>query len=153
MPIPLAARYAMALFIVCTTVACSVESSTTPLAPTPTQVDVSGRWSANITVQGVTGRMVWTLTQSSGGVSGPVLVTLPNGVVLLNGALNGALNGSSLPYTVSVGPGAVPAQPTCTGQFGGTMTVASTSMSGPMALISSNCSIAFPSNAVTLTKQ
>jgi hypothetical protein len=33
------------------------------------------------------------------------------------------------------------------------MAVASTTMTGPMSLVSSNCTVPFPSNAVTLIRQ
>src|SRR5438034_8510316 len=104
-------------------VACGDKS--TPTTPAPTQLDVSGRWAADITVQGITGRMTWTLTQTGDGVTGPVLVSLPSGFVLLNGFLTGTMTGPSMAYTIAVGPGGIPSQPTCSGQLGGTTTVTS----------------------------
>ena len=135
-------------------VACGDKS--TPTTPAPTHLDVSGRWAADITVQGNTGRMTWTLTQTGGGVTGPVLVSLPSGFVLLNGFLTGTMTGPSMAYTIAVGPGGIPSQPTCSGQLGGTMTVTSgavSTMTGPMSVIASNCPIQLPVNAITLTKQ
>jgi hypothetical protein len=142
--------------VVMTSIACDVTTSSTPTTPGTTQgteQGVSGRWSTDLAVQGVSGRMQWMLTQNSGSVTGPVLVSLPNGIVLLNGSLTGTLTGSSMPYTISVAPGGIPTQPTCTGQFGGTMTVAITTMTGSMALMSSNCTVQFPTSSVTLVKQ
>ena len=138
--------------------AACIDHKSTPTAATPsapTQTGVSGRWATDIAVQAITGRMTWMLTQSSSAVTGPVLVSLPTGTVLLNGSLNGTLAGTSMPYTISVAPGGIPSQPTCTGQLGGTMTVATgaTTMVGPMAVISSNCSIQLAGNTITLTKQ
>jgi hypothetical protein len=133
--------------------ACSDKS--TPTSPAPTQIDVTGRWATDISIQGLTGRMTWTLTQSSGGVSGPVLVSLTNGFVLLNGFLTGTLTGTSLAYSITVAPGGVPNQPACSGQLGGTMTVtvgAVSTMTGPMSVVSSNCSLQLPSTAITLTR-
>ena len=133
--------------------ACSDKS--TPTSPAPTQIDVTGRWATDISIQGLTGRMTWTLTQSSGGVTGPVLVNLTNGFVLLNGFLTGTMTGTSLAYTIAVAPGGIPNQPACTGQLGGTMTVAVgtvSTMTGPISVISSNCSLQLPSTAITLTK-
>ena len=78
----------------------SIQSSATPPSQT---IDLTGTWRGNFAVQAVTSEMVWTLTQSGTSVSGPVLVRLPNGVVLLNGFLTGTLSGSSLAYTISVG--------------------------------------------------
>jgi hypothetical protein len=97
-------------------------NDTTPSSPSiQSQPSVSGRWTGNLAVQGVTGRMTWTLTQSGSSVSGPALIGLPSGTVLLNGTLTGTLTGTSLAYAIAVGPSGVPTQPTCTGQLGGTM--------------------------------
>jgi len=133
--------------------ACGEKS--TPTSPAPTQIDVTGRWVTDISVQGITGRMTWTLTQMGGGVTGPVLVSLPNGFVMLNGFFTGTLTGSSLAYTIAVGPGGIPSQPACSGQLGGTMTVTIgtvATMTGPMSVVASNCPIQLPSTAITLTK-
>jgi hypothetical protein len=132
--------------------------TTTPDSPSqPTQLTVTGRWTGDLTVQGVTGRTTWTLTQTGTSVTGPVTVSLPTGTVLLNGTLTGTLNGTSLPYMIAVPANGIPTQPTCTGQLGGTMTVNSNSsvptMTGPIAVLSTNCSIAFSSNIFTLTRQ
>ena len=150
------ARFLAGLLIAAlvTLVACGDKS--TPTNPAPTQLDVSGRWATDISVQGITGRMTWTLTQTGGGVTGPVLVSLPSGFVLLNGFLTGTLTGPSMAYTIAVGPGGIPSQPTCSGQLGGTMIVTAavvSTMSGPMSVISSNCPLQLPVNAITLTKQ
>jgi hypothetical protein len=133
--------------------ACEDKSPTTP---GPTQIEVTGRWAADITVQTIPTRMTWTLMQSGSAVTGPVLVGLANGSVLLNGLLTGTLTGSSLAYTITVGPGGIPSQPTCTGQLGGTMAVTfgvTSSMVGPMSLVSSNCALQLPSTNITLIKQ
>lgn len=126
---------------------------TTPTNPSPTQLDVTGRWAGDLTVQGIAGRMTWTLTQVNGGVTGPVLVSLPSGTVLLNGFLTGTLTGPSLAYTISVGPGGIPNQPTCGGQLGGSMNVTVTNMAGSIMVMSSSCTIQFSSNNLALTKQ
>jgi hypothetical protein len=121
-----------------------------------TQATLTGRWTGDLIVQGVTGRMTWTLSQTGTSVTGPVTIGLPNGVVLLNGTLSGTLTGTSLDYTVAVAASGVPDQPACTGQLGGTMTVTTgtvSTMTGPIAVRSTNCSIQFPTNNFTLTKQ
>jgi hypothetical protein len=128
----------------------------TPSTPTPPETTVNGTWKGSLPVQDVTADMSWTLTQVNGAVTGPVLVLLPNGVVLLNGSLVGTLAGSVLTYTISVSAGGIPTQPTCTGQMTGTMTVSlavTSTMTGPMAVTSSNCSPPFAGGTVTLTKQ
>jgi hypothetical protein len=133
--------------------ACNID---TPGTPTPTpQLDVSGRWASDLTFMGVTGRMTWQLTQSGMAVTGPVLVSLPSGTVILNGNLTGTLTGSSLPYTISIAQNGIPSVPSCAGQLAGTMTVATvaTSMSGNLAVTSSTCSLQFSNNSLTLTKQ
>jgi hypothetical protein len=133
---------------------CHFERSTqTALAPA--QIDVTGRWATDLTVQGVTGRMTWTLTQTTGSVTGSALVSQPNGFVLLNGAVSGTLTGSSLAYTITVAPGAVPNQPSCSGRLAGTMTVVFgvvSTMTGPISLTSSTCSLQMPATPITLTK-
>ncbi len=100
--------------------------------------------------------MTWTLSQTGTSVTGPVTIGLPNGVVLLNGTLSGTLTGTSLDYTIAVAASGVPDQPACTGQLGGTMTVTTgtvSTMTGPIAVRSTNCSIQFPTSNFTLTKQ
>jgi hypothetical protein len=96
--------------------------------------------------------MAWQLTESGSTVTGPVLILLPTGTVLVNGFLTGTVTGSSLSYTISVGPGGIPTQPTCVGQLTGTMTVAATTMNGPIGLSSSNCTSLTATTTVTLTK-
>ena len=133
---------------------CNDSSPNNPAAAT--QATLTGRWTGDLIVQGVTGRMTWTLSQTGTSVSGPITIGLPNGVVLLNGMLSGTLTGTSLDYTIAVAASGVPDQPACTGQLGGTMTVTTgtvSTMTGPIAVRSTNCSIQFPTNNFTLTKQ
>ena len=128
----------------------------TPTAPTPAPMTVTGRWATDIPVQGVTTRMTWQLTQADSSVTGPVLVGVNSGTILLNGVLSGTLTGSSLAYTITVNPGGVPSQTSCAGQLGGIMIVnigAVSTMVGPMSVISTNCSIQFPGSNLTLTRQ
>ena len=128
----------------------------TPSTPTTPETTVNGTWIGTLPVQTVTANMTWTLTEANGAVTGPVLILLPNGVVLLNGTLAGTLSGSVLTYTISVSAGAIPSQPGCTGQMAGTMNVAialTSTMTGPMAVTSSNCAPPFAGGTITLTKQ
>src|SRR3954451_1868280 len=121
----------------------SVQSSATPPSQT---IDLTGTWRGNFPVQAVTSEMVWTLTQSGSSVSGPVLVRLPNGVVLLNGFVTGALSGSSLTYTISVGQQGIPSQPACAGQLGGTMiarTGTASTLTGGYTVTSTTCTPPF----------
>jgi hypothetical protein len=100
--------------------------------------------------------MTWTLTQEATQVSGPALVLLPSGTVLLNGVLSGTLNGVTLDYTIAVAPGGVPALPSCAGQFGGAATVVGTPVSaldGRFSLISSVCAPPVTAGTFTLTRQ
>jgi hypothetical protein len=136
--------------------ACS-SSSTSPSAPSRPPIDVTGTWSGNLDVRGTPAQMTWTLTQQAdNSVAGPVLVILPNGIVLMNGFLTGKLTGSALAYTISVGPGGIPTQPACVGQLGGTMTAAiaaTSSLSGSFAVTSSTCTTPFSNGNLTLTKR
>jgi hypothetical protein len=131
-------------------------SSGTTSAPSPPPLNLTGTWQGDFAVQTVTAQMVWTLTQSGTAVTGPVLVRLPNGIVLLNGFLTGTLTGSTLTYTISVGPGSIPTQPTCVGQLGGTMIAASgatPTLTGGYALTSATCTPPFgASGNIALTR-
>jgi len=118
-------------------VACSSDSGMTTTTPTP--VTLTGNWNGPISLQGFSASMTWQLTDTGSNVTGPVIILLPNGTVLLNGFLTGTVTGSSLSYTISVGPGGIPTQPTCVGQLKGTMTLTATTMNGSVGLSSSNC--------------
>jgi hypothetical protein len=99
--------------------------------------------------------MTWTLTQTGSSVSGPVLVGLPNGVVLLNGSLSGTLNGSTLPYSINVAPGGIPTQPACTGRFDGTVNAtqgAPSTLNGSYTVAASTCSTGLAGGNFTLTR-
>ena len=127
-----------------------------PTTPGPTQIDVTGRWTGDLTFQGATARMMWTLNQTGSAVTGPVVLALPSGTVLLNGVLNGTMTGSSLAYVITVSPGGIPLQPACSGQLGGTMMVTqapTSTMNGNIAVTSSTCAIQFSSTGIALTKQ
>ena len=128
--------------------ACSSSIQKSPTPPSPA-IDLTGTWRGNFPVQGITAEMVWTLTQSGTSVSGPVLVRLPSGIVLLNGFLTGTQAGSTLTYVISVGPQGIPSQPACAGQLGGTMTVqtgVTSTMNGSYTVTSSTCTPPFASS-------
>jgi hypothetical protein len=134
--------------------ACSDKSPATP--STPQQTSLSGTWSGDVSVAGAAARMTWTLTQTSADVTGPVIVGLPSGTILLNGTLTGTVVGSTLTYTIAVGPGGIPTQPQCVGQLGGTMTATfggTPTLAGNYAVRSSTCTTPFTGGNLTLTKQ
>ena len=131
-------------------VACSTDSGVTTTMPTP--VTLTGNWNGPISLQGFSASMTWQLTDTGSNVTGPVIILLPTGTVLLNGFLTGTVTGSSLSYTISVGPGGIPAQPNCVGQLKGTMTFTAATMNGSVGLSSSNCTSLSASTTVTLTK-
>lgn len=136
------------------TMGCSANK--TPTSPEAGGLNLTGTWNGPIVVDTTEARMSWNLTQLNAVVSGPVLVLLPNGIVLMNGFLNGTLAGMTLTYTISVGNGGVPTRPTCAGQLAGTMTVTvatPASLSGPMGVSSSNCTPPFGTSTITLTRQ
>jgi len=132
-------------------------SSNSPTSPVTMPIDATGTWRGASTVQGVEARMTWTLTQSpAGAVSGPVLIGLSTGEVLLNGALTGTLNGSTLAYTIAISEGGVPSRPTCTGQLTGSINVTigpASTLVGPMGVSSSTCTPPFSGETITLTRQ
>ncbi len=147
----------MALLMACVGAfapACS--SSKTMTTPTSSTTNVTGTWAANVTAAGNSARMTWTLSQSDTSVTGPVLLSLSSGIVLMNGFLTGTISGTTLTYTISVGPGGIPLQPTCAGQLGGTMAVTVgtvSTMTGTPAVRSSTCPVPLPVGSITLTKQ
>jgi hypothetical protein len=131
-------------------------SNSTPVTPTPSTVNVAGTWAANVAAVGTSARMTWTLSQSNTTVTGPVLLSLSTGIVLMNGFLTGTVSGTTLTYTISVGPGGIPLQPACAGQIGGTMAIVIgtvSTLTGTPAVTSSSCPVPLPAGSITLTKQ
>jgi hypothetical protein len=117
-------------------------------------VNLSGTWRGNLTVNNVAALMTWTLTHANASVAGPVLIALPTGSVLMNGALTGTVSGTTLAYTIAVPAGGIPPQPTCSGQIAGTANIASAStLNGTYTLASSTCATGLTTGAFTLTKQ
>jgi len=119
------------------------------------QIDLTGTWTGHLIVGSASASMTWTLTQSNGAVSGPVLIVLPTGIVLLNGALTGTLAGSVLTYSIAVSAGGIPAQPQCTGTLGGTMTAtiaATSTLGGNIAVVNSTCTTGVAGGNLTLTR-
>ena len=135
------------------TAACSNDSSS-PTSPSTT-LNLTGTYAGDITVQGAPARMVWTVTQTGNAVTGSVVVSLPSGTVLLNGAVSGTVTGTSIAYTIIVSPGGIPAQPACGGQLSGTATGTTTApftLSGNYNLVSSTCTSPLTSGTFALTR-
>jgi hypothetical protein len=134
----------------------SCGSRSSAVAPTPSTLLLTGTWSGGLPLQGTTTRMTWMLTQNGASVTGSVLVALPSGIVLLNGALSGTLSGTTLTYTIAVPPGGIPSQPACTGQLSGSATVATVgtpALAGFYTVASTTCTIAFSSGSFSLIRQ
>ena len=135
---------------------CSSSRTTSPPPSPSPAIDVTGTWRGNFALPGISAEMNWTLVQTGTVVTGPILVRLPNGIVLLNGILTGTLTGSTLPYTISVGPGGIPTQPACVGQLGGTMTAAmgpTSTLTGGYTVLSATCTPPFAATGtLTLTR-
>lgn len=130
-------------------------NSSTPGGPTPSSLNVTGTWSGGLTVQGQQGRMTWTLTQSGSTVTGPVLVGLPSGVILLNGTLTGSLTGTTLTYSINIAQGGIPTQPSCTGRLDCTAAVTQgtpSTMAGTYTVATSTCTTGFTTGDFTLTR-
>jgi hypothetical protein len=135
--------------------ACS-DKGQAPTTPTPQSTNVAGTWAGQVTALGAAARMTWTLSQTGTSVSGPVLLSLSSGLVLMNGFLTGSVSGTTLTYVISVAPGGIPLQPACAGQITGTMAVTSaavSTMTGTPTISSSTCAPPFPAGPLTLTKQ
>ena len=123
----------------------------------PTPASVAGNWSGDLVVQGSAAKMTWGLSQTSGSsaVAGTVLVVLPSGTALLNGVLTGTFDGTTLNYAFVVGPGAIPSQPSCTGQVSGTAAESAgppTILSGTFSVVTSTCTPPIQNGPFTLTK-
>jgi hypothetical protein len=132
-------------------------SVTTPASPSAeTTLNLGGTWSGDLNLQGTTARMSWTLTQNGSSVGGPVLVSLPTGIVLLNGSLSGTLSGSTLAYSIAVLPGGIPSQPACTGRLDGTVTATIgtvQTLDGSYSAGASTCPTPFSGGTFTLTRR
>ena len=124
-----------------------------PTQPTDSPSSFAGTWRGNVTVTNVTAVMTWTLSQTGTSVSGPVVIALPTGVVLMNGTVGGTVSGSSLIYTITVPPGGVVTQPGCSGQISGASALtATTTMTGTYS-VTSACNTGLTNGAFTLTRQ
>jgi hypothetical protein len=141
-------RLTILLLGVLLTAACTSKES----GPSEVTLNLTGTWSGDITVQGVTARMSWSLTQSGNSLSGPILIRLPNGTVLVNGTLSGTVTGSTVAFTISVVPGNIPSQPTCSGEIRGTLTATNTTTLTGSYTASSTCVTGIPGGSLTLTK-
>jgi hypothetical protein len=124
-----------------------------PTEPTNPATDLTGTWRGNITVSNVSALMTWTLTQTGTSVTGPVVIALPTGVVLMNGTLAGTLSGTTLAFTVTVPPGGIVSQPGCSGQIAGSNTVASAAtMNGTYSVANSTCTTGLTNGTFVLTR-
>ena len=125
-----------------------------PTEPENPATSLTGTWRGNITVSNVSAVMTWTLTQTGSSVTGPVLIALPTGLVLMNGTVSGTFSGNSFPFTLTVPPGGILAQPACSGQITGTSTLpTSTTMNGTYSVASSTCATGLASGVFTLDRQ
>jgi hypothetical protein len=134
--------------------ACGRDKSPASPTPSPT-LTLSGTYAGDITVQNTPARMVWVVTQSGNGVSGSVRVSLPSGLVIMNGTVAGTVSGTSLMYTILVAPGGIPLQPSCSGQLSGTATGTTSApftLSGSYNLVTSTCNSPLTSGTFVLTK-
>jgi hypothetical protein len=132
-------RFSLALLAALTFAGCT---TITTASPAGQPINLTGKWVGNITVLGQTGIATLDLTQSGTNVTGPVTISLPNGVVVGNGALSGTVDGTTLKYTIDVPAGGIPSEPNCSGQITGTamVTVGSPStLSGNFQLTSNTC--------------
>ena len=124
-----------------------------PTEPTNSPSSFAGTWRGNVTVTNVTAVMTWTLSQTGTSVSGPVVIALPTGMVLMNGTVGGTASGSSLTYTITVPPGGVITQPGCSGQISGASALSSaTTMTGTY-LVNSACNTGLTNGSFSLTRQ
>jgi hypothetical protein len=139
--------------LVAVVILCAACGDDPPTTPTDPVLNLTGTWRGTIAVSGVATNMTWTLTQTGTSVTGPVLIALPTGAVIMNGALTGTLSGNSLAYTIGVAPGGLPTQPACSGQIAGVTTVSgSSSMNGTYTVASSNCTTGLTNGTFSLAR-
>ena len=125
-----------------------------PTDPTDQPTNLTGTWRGTIAVSNITAIMTWTLTQTGSAVTGPVVIGLPSGAVLMNGNVAGTLSGSTLPFTLTVPPGGILTQPGCSGQITGANSVTgSSTMNGTYTVASSTCATGLTNCTFTLTRQ
>ena len=125
-----------------------------PTDPTDQPTNLTGTWRGNIAVSNITAIMTWTLTQTGSAVTGPAVIGLPSGAVLMNGNVAGTLSGRTLPFTLTVPPGGIPTQPGCSGQITGTTgATGSSTMNGTYTVASSTCTTGLTNGTFTLTRQ
>jgi hypothetical protein len=142
-------RFVALLLGLSATLACISNDS----SPSPQTLNLVGTWSGDISAQNTTARMTWELTQSGTAVNGPILIRLPNGIVLVNGALTGTVAGNALTYKVIVSPGGIPSAPACTGEITGSVNaVSNVTLQGSYTVVSSSCATGLPGGSFTLTK-
>jgi len=148
-------RLALSTSLLLSLTACHDNAPGSP--STPAVTSFAGTWTGDLALQTTATRMTWTLSQSGTTVTGPVIVTLPSGIVLMNGALTGTVASSTLTYTIAVAAGGIPSQPACSGQLGGTVSQSSgtspVTLSGSYAVASSTCATPFSSGSFTLARQ
>jgi hypothetical protein len=126
---------------------------TDPADSTDPGTSLTGTWRGNITVTGATAVMTWTLTQTGNSVTGPVVIALPTGVVLMNGTVSGTLSGTTLSYVVTVPAGGIASQPGCSGVISGATVVATmTTMNGTYTVVNSTCTTGLTNGLFTLTR-
>ncbi len=124
----------------------------------PSSANLKGVWSGPLTLVGFgpLARVTWTLSQTSGSVTGPVLVEFPDGPVVLNGTLSGTVVNATMAYVIDVVAGGVPSQPTCTARLTGAMTVSDglpAMLTGSYTFASRTCDTTlFAFGVFTLTK-
>ena len=132
---------------------CSGSSGTAP--STPQVMSVAGTWTGNVTALGAPALLQWTVTQSGASVSGPALVLLPTGTVLVNGTLTGTVSNLTFTYSIAIAAGGIPSLPLCTGQMDGSVsgtTIASTTLNGTLNLTTSTCPAAIAGAPISMVK-
>ena len=77
------------------------------------------------------------------------------GVFLYTESSLHAGTGSTMSYVINIGAGAIPSQPTCVGQLGGSATSSfgtPSTLTGTYSVNSSSCTTPFSSGGFTLTR-
>ena len=134
---------------------CGSDSQSTPTSPTI--LNLTGKWSGNLSDSSGPGTATFTLTQSGSAISGSMAGRDTNTGLSVNGSLAGTLNGSALTFTITVPVGGYPGPfSVCSSTSNGSATVTATQINGTYsgsATGPAGCARSFTGGTVNLTKQ
>lgn len=130
---------------------CGGGSPGKPTDPVPV-IDLAGTWAGSASDSTGPGTMMWVLTKTQTGASGPATTRTPLGSAVMTGTISLEQTGTSATWRIEVPAGGVTGMPTCTVTVTGTATLAPTTITGTYSGTGS-CTDAFSGGTVSLSKQ